>query len=438
MEIVQTATFEQAESPEVQIADDSPDRIKVWEFLIMFWLLLVSGNPYFSKKFDIVIVISAVIPIYYIYRNSNKAISYRTIFIFTFLLGYELMHAIMFQLDYSLTIFKLTLVLLLAFSSVHLFGNRFVIVLTQTMVILSIVSFFFTALCYVPGLNRFLYNLASNLFYIDQGFKAYVNPTLLIYTFSHEYFTGEFSYARNPGPFWEGGAFAVFLLVTLFLNYSTKRIISIADLFDKKSIILMVAVISTTSTTGFFALVVLLFYYTLRTKSALKYVFLVLMGLSFYISFLSVEFLGSKVSKQLSESSTRNNRFGAALMDWEDIKKRWVLGSSRRIEVIFGTQEASMETRRPNGFTNFLRNYGFVYFSFYFFLVFFSFNCILRYHNSWGGGRLAFFGVVLLWVVSFSELIFDLAFFKALIFLSYAYRFDSQSDLIASEPLLQK
>jgi hypothetical protein len=401
----------------------------------MFWILLVSGNQYFTQNFEIVIVLSAVIPAYYMFRNANRAISYRTIFTFAFLLGYEMMHALIFHLDYSLTIFKLTLVLLLAFSTVQLLENRFITVLTQTMCILSIISFVFTFFCYVPGLSSFLYNLSFKLFYIDQGFKAYVNPTLLIYTFSHEYFTGEFNYARNPGPFWEGGAFAVFLLVTIFLHYSTRRITKISDLFDKRSIILMVAVITTTSTTGFFALVVLLFYYTLQTKSALKYVFLVLMGISFYLAFLNVEFLGSKVSKQLDESRTTNNRFGAALMDWEDIKKRPILGSSRRIEIVFGTAEASMETRRPNGFTNFLRNYGIVYFSFYFFLVFVSFNSILKYYSGISRERLAFFGIIILWIVSFAEEIFDLAFFKALIFLTYTYRYYPPSELVSANHL---
>ncbi len=404
----------------------------------MFWVLLVSGNPYFSKKFDIVIVISVIIPAYYIFRNSNKVISYRTLFIFVFLLGYELMHAFTFHLDYSLTIFKLALVLFLAFSTVQLLQTRFIIVLTQTMCILSIVSFVFTFLCYIPGVNRALYNLATNLFHIDQGFKAYVNPTLLIYTFSHEYFSGELSYARNPGPFWESGAFAVFLMVTLFLHYSARRIASIGDLFDKQALILIAAVISTTSTTGFFALVVLLFYYTVQTKSAFKYVFVLLMGISFYLAFINVDFLGSKISKQLSESTKRNNRFGAALLDWEDIKKRPWLGSSRRIEVIFGTAEASQETRRPNGFTNFLRNYGLVYFGFYFFLVFVSYNGILKYHNNFNGEGLALFGLLLLWVVSFSELIFDLALFKALIFLSHTYRSQEQPSLATVEPELQE
>lgn len=420
--MVQAASISDYQLPYSEDLGQDSIRAKPWEMLLMYWLLMVSGNPYITRNLDIVIVASTIIPLWYIYKNSNRVISYRTIIIFVFFIGYELMHSILFKLDYSLTIFKIFLVLLFAFSVVHLLQERFVPVLTQTMVIISIVSFVFTFLCYVPGLNRVLYNLADQIFHIDQGYKSFVNPTIIIYTFSHEYFTGEFSYARNPGPFWESGAFAAFLLVTLYLHYCTKKISTIPNLFDKQGTILIVAILSTTSTTGFFTLVVLLFYYTAQTKSAFKYVLVVLMALSFYVSFLSVEFLGKKVAKELDESATRNNRFGAALMDFEDIMKRPLLGSSRRIEVLFGTTEATLETRRPNGFTNFIRNYGFLYTGIYFIIVFGSFTFVMNYYGNYNKRILAFFGIFLLWMVSFSELIFNLAFFKALIFLTQTYR----------------
>jgi hypothetical protein len=431
--MVRASSISEYQWTQSEALDQDSTRATPWEMLLMYWLLMVSGNPFLTRNLDVVITTSTIIPLWYIYKNSNKVISYRTIVIFVFFIGYELMHALMFKLDYSLTIFKIFLVLLFAFSIVNLLKERFVIVLTQTMVIISIVSFVFTLLCYVPGLNRALYNFADKVFHIDQGYKSFVNPTLIIYTFSHEYFTGEFSYARNPGPFWESGAFAAFLLVTLYLHYCTRKISSINNLFDKQSIILITAILSTTSTTGFFTLVVLLFYYTAQTKSALKYVLVVLMGFSFYMTFVSVEFLGKKVAKELEESSTRNNRFGAALMDFEDIMKRPLLGSSRRIEVLFGTTQATAETRRPNGFTNFIRNYGFLYTGIYFIIVFGSFTSVMHYYGKYNKRILAFFGVFLLWMVSFSELLFNLAFFKALIFLSQVYQPKIQDELTLSE-----
>jgi hypothetical protein len=428
------AVYSQTILEESTVVDD---KVKTWEILLMYWVLMLSGNPYFSKNLDYFIVASAIIPIVYIFKNSYRPIRYRTLFIFVFLLGYEIMHALIFKLDYSLTFFKLTLVLFIAFAVAQIFGDRFVKVLTKTMVVFSLISFVFTFLCYVPGLGRFLHDLAARTFYMDAGIKGYINPTLMIYTFSHEYFTGEFSYARNPGPFWESGAFSVFLIVTLFLHYSTRQLRSIQDLFDKQATVLIIAVLSTTSTTGFFCMVVLMFYYTMQTKSAIKYVFAVLMAVSFYLAFVSVDFLGSKVTKELGESSTKNNRFGSALMDWEDIKKRPIFGSSRRIEVITGSEIVSNEDRRPNGFTNFFREYGLVYFIFYFALIYISFQAVLKYHGNFNSQNMALFGIGLLWIGAFSELIFDLVFFKALIFLSHTYLLNPRVEEYTQQPLSQ-
>jgi hypothetical protein len=422
------------ESPAPEISVRDTESVKVPEILLMYFLLLISGNPYFVKHYDLIVALSFVVPVYYVYHNSYKAVSYKTIFIFVFLLGYEMMHAAIYQLDYSKTIFKLTLVLLLAFSVVHILRDRFIKVLTDTMCIIAILSFIFTFLCYVPGINRYLYNLAIDLFPIERDFKDYVSPTLLVYTFHPQYFEGAYSYARNAGIFWESGAFAVFLNLTLYLRYLTKRIVKIRDLFDAKSTLLIVAVVSTTSTMGFLALMVLLSFFTLKLKTNLKYVFLALVLVMFYVTFINVEYLGEKVAVQLDESKDRNNRFGAALMDWEEIKKRPLLGASRRIAVIFKTQQRSDATRRPNGLTNFLRDYGLVYFSFYFYLVYRSFKQIFYSYHHYTRAGLAFFGVFLLWLMSFSELLFDLPFFKALIFLSMVYfPFTNETDS-ADEP----
>lgn len=407
------------QAPQVSVNDGG--KVTIPEFLLMFYVLCLSGNPFFVYHWDGFIMSSAVVSFYYIYKNAYKTISYRTFFIFFFLLGYELMHAFVYKLDYSFTIIKLSLVLLCAFALVHFLGTRFIKVLTKVMVVMSILSFIFTFLCYVPGINRFLYNLALVAFPMSSGFKDFTIPTLLVYTFHPQYFMGLYDYHRNAGPFWESGAFASFLIVTLFLLYSTKRITKVSDMFDKQSTILIIAVVSTTSTMGFLGLILLLSFFTWQLKSVLKYVLLVLIVMTSVLAFTNVSYLGDKVTKQLDESGETNNRFGAALMDFQDIQKRPLIGASRRIAVTFGTQVRSDATRRPNGFTNFLRDYGLIYVTMYFALVFASYQNIFRYYHNYTKPTLAFFGVLILCIISFSELLFDLVFFKALVFLYGVY-----------------
>lgn len=391
-----------------------------WEIVLMFFLLSISGNPYIgSKKFELFTMLSAVIPLAHIVRNYKRSVSYRTIFIFVFLLGYEIMHAFIFKLDYTFTFFKLTLILLLSAVTVDILKNKFIVVLTKTMVLISLVSFVFVLLSYTP-IHGPLYNLAAKLFPVNE-YNGYSTPTILIFTFCREYFDGELPYVRNAGIFWESGAFAVFLNITLFLHYSTRTIKSVKDLFNKDSVILIIALASTTSTMGALSLMVILAFFSAQLKSVLKYVLLVLIVMLAYLAFTTVDFLGDKINRELSQSKITNNRFGSALKDFENISERPLLGWSRRIEVVFNTNVHSAKTHRPNGFTNFLRNYGLIYFSFYFFLVYSSFKNIYIYHHHSYNYYVPLFGVLLLFIVSFSEVIFDLAFLKSLIFLYYSY-----------------
>lgn len=423
-------------SAPVQTLENTVQKIKAWEWLLMFFLLSISGNPYISiQKFELFTILSVIIPLLHVVRNLDKTISYRTILIFIFLLGYEVMHALMFSLDYSLTIFKLFLVLLLSAAVMDIFKDRFILVLTKTMVIISYISFVFVLLCYIPGVNRLLYHFAENLFHLDKNWDGYSTPTLLIFTFHPEFFEGKFSYVRNAGIFWESGAFSVFLNITLFLYYNTKSIKKVKDLFDKDATVLIIALLSTTSTMGFITMMLILVFFSFRLKSAFKYILLAMILLAGGLAFTTVEFLGEKIDRELGQSKVTNNRFGSALKDFENIKERPILGWSRRIEVIFKTSANNKLTHRPNGFTNFLRCYGLVYFTVYFFLIFQAFRNVYAYYHHTFNFVVPLFGVILLWIISFSELIFDLVFLKALLFLYYAYPYESvRSYFIIKKP----
>ena len=414
---------------EYNIAVDHDDlghsrlEITKWDYLLMYFVLLMSGNPFFQIQHnEEFLPISVIIPIVYYLRTGKFSVSYRTILIFTFMMGFELFHAFWYKLDYSLTFFKILFALLLGCVTMDILRDKFIEVLTRTMVFISLASFVFVVLCYVPGLNKFLYHLAEQLFPLEKDYKGYSQPTLLLFTFHPEFFEGKFSYTRNAGIFWESGAFAVYLNITLFLYYSTLTIGRVKDLFDKKATILIIALASTTSTMGAISLVIQMVFFTMHLRSAAKYflfpVILVMTGLAF----TSVEFLGDKITKQLGKADNDNNRFGSALMDWENIRERPLIGWSRRIEVVFGTDKFSDKTHRPNGLTNFLRSYGLIYFCFYFIMVYQGFARVYNNYHPRSNPLVPAFGILLLLMVSFSELIFDLVFQKGLLFLYGAYR----------------
>ena len=390
------------------------------EFLLMFLLLALSGNPFFTQKLPVFISLASLVSFYYLLKHYNQTIKGQTLFIFVFFIGYEFLHSIMFNLDYRETIIKLFLILLFSFTVVNILKTRFVKVFLYTMYIICIISFVFTLLCYIPGIGRGLYKLAAVLFPLKKDFKNYSTPTLIVYTFLPEFFSGTFKYTRNAGIFWESGAFAVYLNIALYFNYYSKKLKSFSDLFDRESLVFIIAICSTASTMGVLSLVAVITFYSFQLKTNLKYIGVFLIVIVSALAFTSFDFLGDKIQKQLSVSGESNNRFGSAVMDFKDIEQRPILGWSRRIEVLFKTNVSSSKTHRPNGLTNFLRNYGLLYFSVYFYFVYKSFKAI-GLHYKVNKVSLVLLGILLLWIVSFSEQIFDEAFLKALLFLSLVY-----------------
>lgn len=392
------------------------------DVLLMYLVLALSGNPYIQgKHLDIALIVASIIPIAYILRNNHRPVSINTILIFLFLIAYEFMHSLIFDLDYSLTIFKILLVLLFAKVATEIFGDRFVRVLVKTMVLICLISFVFVILSYVPGLNFWMYRTFASMFPISKNWQGYTPVTNLIYTFSREYFTGEFSYVRNAGIFWESGAFAVFLNITLYLHYVTKKLTTLKDMFDRDAMIIVIAVVSTTSTMGFFGVLAVLTFFTFMVNSPAKYVLMVFVVFAFSLAFTRVEFLGKKVQRQIEQSGRSNNRFGSAIKDLNDFMERPLLGWSRRNEVIFGTTKFNARTHRPNGLTNQLRSYGIIYFSFYLWLVYLGFSRLYRSYHKHLRTVYPLFGIAVLFIVSFSEPIFDLVFLKMLMFLFQSY-----------------
>jgi hypothetical protein len=112
-----------------------------------------------------------------------------------------------------------------------------------------------------------------------------------------------------------------------------------------------------------------------------------------------------------------NNRFGSALLDWSDIKQRPFFGWSRDLEVLFGSEADTFVTHRPNGLTNHLRNYGFINMIFLLIFLYISFKKYFIFLNKKDAKKLSFLFLLIILLSSFSELIFDKVFIRALLFL---------------------
>lgn len=148
--------------------------------------------------------------------------------------------------------------------------------------------------------DSILRDLANDFFSI--GWDV-IPRSLIFYTsaWSPIITNDSFGVYRNSGLFHEPGAFATFLFLSLILNTYLN-----GKLFDKKNIVFIFCIITTFSTAAYIGLFGFLLSVVVRKKINLGIkIFIIVFFLLFvYQSFVSLDFLGAKITGQYSEEIT--------------------------------------------------------------------------------------------------------------------------------------
>lgn len=216
-------------------------------------------------------------------------------------------------------------------------------------VVLSVISLVYYILVLLYGEEPFLalgYRIGS---IDDRGSPCF-------FFVNHRLHPGT-SYFRSSGPFWEPGAFAVYLVLILFQGLrwgllSFWRVVCIS-----------VAVLLTFSTTGLIMLMTVILYGVLKTKVLSRsMVFLALMfTASLAAAVLSSELIAGKIDSQSQsvnqDVGRRNTRFAIGLYDLQDfLDHNVVYGKGPSSATRYSGVDESMA--RANGLSNFLVKWG--------------------------------------------------------------------------------
>jgi hypothetical protein len=234
-------------------------------------------------------------------------------------------------------------------------------------------------------------------------------PTIIIYNF-HEVLS-EF---RNSGPFWEPGAFAIFIIIALIFN-----LINDKTLWSKKNITLSITLLTTLSTTGFIAFFVLIMAYYFATGDILKNIILLATLLPIGISlYFSLEFLSAKIEDNIAiADNDKSSRFGSGLADLKDWVNSPIIGWGRGAMRYGGRQFTffTSEQHRNNGLTGLLASYGIVVFFVLLLNYYKSLKqlCIAKSFNT----QFAVFSFVVILLLGFSQTIFQYPFFYSIMFI---------------------
>lgn len=189
--------------------------------------------------------------------------------------------------------------------------------------------------------------------------------------------------SRNCGMFWEPGAFAGYLVLSmLFLIHEPWKYAR------GKLLLLSLALISTQSTTGFiaFSLVLAAKLWTVGkevrrpTRAALRGILVLLLPVSFALIYTQLPFLGQKILEQNSivasqEGDWQLTRVGNAISDFGDVLRHPFLGWSLSNKTRHNLDD-DIIARQGNGFTSAMVHLGIPITMLYLFLTFTLFRRI--------------------------------------------------------------
>lgn len=327
--------------------------------LLLVWLLILcSGNPFLGQFQWLNIIISFFFCIYW----AKKAKKYKD---FKYLRLYLVGIVIIFILQ-TITLHWNSIQGIVNFcckvfwgSSVFLIlGSRFRYAYLKIMYILAVISLIFWLLYLTTGT-------------VIPGLPWDKGSTWLVYTYnagSH----GEGISLRNCGFPWEPGAFGCYLLLTfiLFIN----DIQFLWKNYKKKCIIILITLLTTMSTTAYVAIAILgCGYVLLRIKSYWKYVWLAAIVCGCVYIGQNVDFLAEKIISQSEEATDANGKFnstrlGSLLFDLYYIDKHPFVGNGLHSNTRYADHQTLVrlwqkgkEAQSGNGFSSIIASMGLLF-----------------------------------------------------------------------------
>lgn len=393
-------------------------------YIAVFGLIGVSGIPFFySAQINILFLF---VYSFFIFLKRSIPFDTRALTIMAFFYIVDILQVLIIKPFVPMTMLGTYIRLFAAFFVVSLCDKKFTAYYSTVIYHLSIISLFF----YVPSVlsSGFLNFCTSKIApLLESPFAPEVSefyeryPSIIVYNF-HEVLS-EF---RNSGPFWEPGAFAIFIMIALIFNLIRDKI-----LWSKRNIILSIALLTTLSTTGFIAFFVLIMSYYFATGNIIKNIILMSILLPVGISlYFSLEFLSAKIEDNIAiADNDKSSRFGSGLADFKDFLGSPIIGWGRGAMRYGGRQFTffTSEQHRNNGLTGLLASYGIVIF---FVLLGNYYKSLKVLCTAYSFNKsFAFFSFIVILLLGFSQTIFQYPFFYSIMFIHLMYTKRQQASL---------
>ena len=340
------------------------DRQRIIDDVLMLLMLCISGNPAFVSFEPIGKIASGLMLVILIIATQLK-LKVRVLKQSAIWIG---MLSVIFAAQYILlgeiTVFgslNFIVKMLCAILFASLLGDRLPDTLMRVMTWVCIVSLVFYAI-----------NLTGVRFTSPMDLKI-KSECLIVYTQTWEDPLVKEPF-RNSGMFWEPGAFAGYIIVTLLMFVD--RLEVLWKKYLPGFIVLSVTLLTTFSTTGYITFFLLVLFYTIKwginnNKRIIAYAVVAATIVAGVVAFNELDFLGEKIQRQyrstenLKETDVSNNRFGSIVFDLPYIMSHPVFGNglalSTRLRFHLGVYEIEDLDDFGNGFTGCIASMGLLF-----------------------------------------------------------------------------
>ncbi|MBN1183549.1 MAG: O-antigen ligase family protein [Bacteroidales bacterium] len=370
-------------------------------------LIAFSGFPFFYKNDNYLVIFFLFGFLVWIMRSRH--INKKTLFYFIGFVIIILAQTIKYRFFPSVTIMGYFIRIFIAFFVLESIGiEEMLKKYLKTILFFSLISLIlYVPLLFDDSIITFYNNNAIPL--IDPKTDNKIGGTLLIF---HLRVNDIHSLiVRNPGPFWEPGAFAGFLIIGILFNK-----IKNDRFFNIYGVMFLITLISTLSTTGYITYMFILIAFSLNSKRGI--VVALLLSIVFIYIYSSLPFLREKIKNEYNIAFNSNlekrskNRIASTIVDINDVKNNLLFGRGPNDLTRYDNPFNSKVNNRNNGITDFLVKFGLVGFFLYFISMYYSLEKVCVYYDRKKKTLVICFISILL--IGSSELYFMYPFFFAL------------------------
>ncbi|MBX3008349.1 MAG: hypothetical protein KF816_10015 [Melioribacteraceae bacterium] len=401
-----------------------------FKYFILFLLVAQAGFPFFVGNLVLGLIAGFTLIVFFLDGHKFNKFSYMTIISLIVLMLAQIITTNYFILG---PFFGIIFRIIYAIAAIKIIGLEFNKYYIKFMYFFAILSLFLWAILSSSSeiyntFNEFAHNVIQPL----ALFPEFVRTNIIIYT--NDYWLLN-NFPRNAGPFWEPGAFGVFLnLAIMFNTLETGKIL------NKKNIVFIIALISTFSLGAYIAFFIFLYsliFFVRKIFTFSSIVSFALISLIGIYSYNTFEFLGDKVESSLVKVSTFNSdltyndiyyqvgRNEQAILDLNSFYKFPLFGEGQFIEYAYAAS--------ASGLTSILRKWGIIGFLMIFVTMYFSFMKYIKIKML----DKNYIKVILFTFmsVSISQSLFGLPFFLGFIFMYFIFDSNENTHYVINKNL---